>query len=190
MIQWNDVTDWETYWAPEDGDKITSLVLSQLEKAYTAKATVYSSQYGFTDAEIATAFGEIGKQDINSRFLFDKSQYFGRYEKPLVKNLIASLQPVQWGIGTSSVSDEILHSKIVAILYPDNTGWTFSGSFNLSSSASKEFNVADFITSRSRAENFATEIQAKLTWVQTHQPQPPHSPIKKLRTFIAGREYT
>ena len=105
-----------------------------------------------------------------SRFLFDRSQFDGDYERPLVTSFVNLLRADQWGIGTSPVDDQILHSKIVALLYPDGSGFTFSGSFNLSDSAQKEFNIADFIWSRTRAEVFAAQIQAKLSWVQVHQP--------------------
>ncbi len=172
-ITWTDITGWTTMWAPDSGPAITAAVEAQLQDGLAQGAAIYSSQYGFTDANIATTMGLIGVKNPESRFLFDRSQFSGRYEKPIVEALIAKLQPIQWGIGTSSVDDEILHSKIVALLYPNGTGWTFSGSFNLSSSAEKEFNIADFIWSRQRAEAFAAQIQAKLSWCQANQPQPP-----------------
>ncbi len=172
-IQWPDVTDWLTMWAPEQGVEITARVLAQLEDGLAKGATIFSSQYGFTDADIADVMAQIGKAVPASRFLFDRSEYMGRYEKPVVNTLIAQLQPDQWAIGTAPDGSDILHSKIVCLLYPDGTGWTFSGSFNLSASAAREFNIADFIWSRSRAEAFAAEIQVRLTWCQTNQPQPP-----------------
>ncbi|TNA23295.1 hypothetical protein EMF73_32320 [Klebsiella pneumoniae] len=132
-----------------------------------------SSQYGFTDAAIAGVLGQIGQKAPSSRFLFDRSEYMGRYEKPVVDALIAKLQPDQWAIGTAPDGSDILHSKILCLLYPDGTGWTFSGSFNLSASAAREANIADFIWSRARAEAFAAEIQKNLTWCRQHQPQPP-----------------
>ena len=172
-IQWTDITEWTTLWAPDEGPAITTAVLAQIEDGHAKGATLFSSQYGFTDASIAEAMGVFGATNPANRYLFDSSEYGGTYEKPIVDALIAKLQPNQWGIGTSSVDGQILHSKILALLYPDGTGWTFSGSFNLSSSAEKEFNLADFIWSRSRAEAFSAQIQEKLTWVQTNQPQPP-----------------
>lgn len=171
-LQWTDLQGWTTLWAPDSGTDITAQVLVQLQDGIARGAVVFSSQYGFTDGSIAEAFTELGKNPA-SRFLFDKSQYADQYEKPLVDALIATLQDDQWAIGTSSVDGQILHSKIVALLYPDNTGWTFSGSFNLSDSAQKEFNIADFIWSRSRAEAFAQQIQNKLSWCRANQPQPP-----------------
>lgn len=173
MIAWSDVTAWTTMWAPTEGDAITAAVLAQVQDANAKQATVFSSQYSFTDAGIAQAMGDNGAANQASRFLFDKSQYSDSHEQPLVEDLIARLRSDQWGIGTSPVGDNILHSKIVAILYPDGTGWTFSGSFNLSDSAQAEFNIADLIWSRARAEAFAAQIQEMLTFVQTHQPQPP-----------------
>ena len=173
MIQWTDVTSWTTMWAPEQGAEITAAVLAQLQDGLAKGATVFSSQYGFTDQAIAQVMAEIGKAQPASRFLFDRSEYMGRYEKPVVDALIAQLQPVQWAIGTAPDGSDILHSKVLGLLYPDGTGWTFSGSFNLSASAAREANVADLIWSRSRAEAFAAEITKNLLWCQAHQPQPP-----------------
>jgi hypothetical protein len=172
-IQWTDVTSWTTMWAPEQGPAITAAVLAQLQGGLAKGATAFSSQYGFTDQAIAQVMAEIGKASPASRFLFDRSEYMGRYEKPVVDALIAQLQPEQWAIGTAPDGSDILHSKIACLLYPDGTGWTFSGSFNLSASAAREANIADFIWSRSRAEAFAVEIQKNLSWCRTHQPQPP-----------------
>jgi hypothetical protein len=167
------VKSWTTMWAPEQGAAITAAVLVQIQDGEAKGATLFSSQYGFTDASIAEVMGTAGKANPANRYLFDASQYAGVHEKPLVDQLIAQLQDDQWAIGTSPVNHEILHSKICALLYPDGTGWTFSGSFNLSHSAETEFNVADFIWSRTRAQVFATRIQEKLTWCRLHQPQPP-----------------
>ncbi len=172
-VQWTDVTAWSTLWAPESGAAITAEVLAQLQDGLANGATLFSSQYGFTDASIAQVMAEIGKAIPESRFLFDRSEYMGRYEKPVVDALIAQLQSDQWAIGTAPDGSDILHSKVLALLYPDGRGWTFSGSFNLSASAAREFNIADFIWSRSRAEAFAQEIQTRLSWCRANQPQPP-----------------
>jgi hypothetical protein len=172
-IQWTDVTGWTTLWAPDDGPAITAAVLSQIEDGQAKGATLLASNYGFTDASIATAMGSFGAANPANRYLFDSSEYFDPTEQPLVNNLISQLQADQWAIGTAPDGSDILHSKIAALLYPNGTGWTFSGSFNLSSSAQLEFNIVDFIWSRSRAEAFAQQIQAKLTWCRNNQPQPP-----------------
>ncbi len=167
--QFPDVTDWVTYWSPEQGELITQELTKELETGIASSATCFFSMYSFTDPGIAQQLLRLAKNPA-SRFLFDRSQFEGEYERSLVTQLVGSIPTDQWGIGTSPVDDQILHAKIVALVYPDGTGFTFSGSFNLSESAEKEFNIADFIWSRSRAELFAQQIQSKLTWVQTHQP--------------------
>lgn len=172
-IQWTDVTGWQTLWAPESGAEVTETVLNQITDGHTKGATLFSSQYSYTDASIASAMNAAGLANAANRYLFDSSCYASSNDKAAVETATSGLQADQWGVGTSSVSGEILHSKICALLYPDGTGWTFSGSFNLSSSAQKEFNVADFIWSRTRAEAFAQQIQSKLSWVlENEQPQP------------------
>ncbi len=187
-LQWPDLTAWSTMWAPDQGPEITAAVLAQLQDGLTKDAVLFSSQYGFTDQGIADVMAQIGKAQAASRFVFDRSEYLGRYETPVVDGLIAQLQPDQWAIGTAPDGRDILHSKICALLYPDGTGWTFSGSFNLSASAEREFNVADFIWSRSRAEAFAVEIQARLTWCRAHQPQPPQASDATDPQADAGKE--
>jgi len=178
-IAWTDVTGWQTLWVPDDADAIQTAVVAQLEDAHAKGATIFSNQYGFTVQAIADAMAIAGAANPANRYCFDESEYFGTYEKPIVDGLIAKLQPDQWGIGTSSVGGQILHAKVLAILYPDGTGWTFSGSYNLSTSAMKQLNVADLIWSRQRAESFAAQIQKALSWVQAnHQPQPPVSPSR------------
>ena len=167
--QFPDVTDWTTYWSPEQGDLITQELIKELQTGVLSNAICYFSMYSFTDADVAQQLIRLAKNGA-SRFLFDRSQFEGHYERSLVTQFVGPLPANQWGIGTSPVGDEILHSKIIALLYPDGTGFTFSGSFNLSESAQKEFNIADFIWSRSRAEVVASQIQAKLSWVQEHQP--------------------
>jgi hypothetical protein len=178
-IAWTDVTGWETIWAPDNGAQITAAILAQINDGHANGATLFSSQYSYTDENIAAAMNLAGKVNPANRYLFDASCTSSANDKAAVGAATAGLAADQWGVGTSSVGQEILHSKIAALLYPDGRGWTFSGSFNLSSSAEKEFNLADFIWSRSRAEQFASKIQSALTWVLTNQqPQPfasPHS---------------
>ena len=175
-IQWQDVTGWETLWAPESGAEIEAKVLAQLQDGYAKGATLFASNYSFTLPELAAVMSPWGTENLNNRYLFDWSEYESLNDQKAVATAVRGLAKNQWAIGTAPDGRDILHSKILAILYTDGTGWTFSGSFNLSSSAAKEFNIADFIWSRSRAEAFATEIQGKLSWVLANQqPQPPTS---------------
>ena len=171
-MMWHDVTGWTTLFAPEDGPKITAAVLAQIQNA-PPTATIIASNYSFTDAAIGAAMGVHGASQPADRFLFDSSEYAGTYEKPIVDELIAKLQADQWAIGTAPDGRDILHNKVVVILYEDGTGWSFFGSFNLSSSAERESNNAHLVWSRSLAEALAAQIQTGLTWCATNQPQPP-----------------
>lgn len=173
-VQWTDVTGWQTLWSPDDGTQVTAAVLAQLEDGHQAGATLYSSQFGFTQADIASVMGEWGAAVPDNRYLFDASQFLSdRAERPLVEQIIAPLRPEQWAIGTAPDGSDILHSKVLAILYPDGRGWTFSGSFNLTHAAEREFNVVDLVWSRQRAEAFASQIATRLAWCRANQPQPP-----------------
>ncbi len=162
-----DVEQWDTYFAPVDD--IHGILLADLKKGAAAGAECHSSQYGFTNQDIADVFTALGQQ-AGSRFLFDKSQEAGATERPIVQKLVAQLKPNQWAIGTSSKAQQILHTKAIALLYPDGSGWTATGSFNLSRSAQDQFNIVDVIRSTSRAKLFAQRIDAMFDWVKTNEP--------------------
>lgn len=163
-----DVQAWDTYFAPQDD--IHAVILTELTAAATAGAACFSSQYGFTDQDIADQFSLLGKNSA-SRFLFDKTQEAGTHERPIVQKLVASLQPNQWAIGTSSKAHQILHTKAIVLLYPGGRAWVVTGSFNLSSSAQDQFNIVDVVVSPSRAQLFANRITAMFDWVKQNEGQ-------------------
>jgi len=165
-----DLQSWDVYFAPEDD--IHAIVLAELQKAaaLAPKVECYSSQYGFTDQDVADCFKALGK-NLNSRFLFDKTQEAGTKERPIVQDLVTNLQDTQWAVGTSSKAHQILHTKAISLLHPDGTGWTVTGSFNLSASAEQQFNIVDVTRSRSRAQLFAVKIGAMFDWVKTNEGQ-------------------
>lgn len=162
----SDVEAWDTLFAPDDD--IHAAILAELTSASQAGAVCISSQYGFTDQDIADQFSQLGKQP-DSRFLFDKTQEAGHTEEPIVKALVGQLQADQWAIGTSSKARQILHTKAIVLLYPGGRSWTLTGSFNLSASAQSQFNIVDIVVSRSRAALFAARIKAMFDWVKANE---------------------
>jgi hypothetical protein len=162
-----DVTSWDTYFAPDDD--IHGVIVAGLTQAAQKRAECHSSQYGFTDQDIADLFVRLGT-NTRSRFLFDKIQEAGTKERPIVQAMLKQMGAAHWAIGTSKKAHQILHTKAIAVLYPDGTGWTVTGSFNLSASAEQQFNIVDVVGSRSRAELFANRIDAMFDWVKTNQP--------------------
>ena len=167
----SDVKEFDMLWAPDDGAQITAAVLAAVQAAAEAGSQVFSSQYGFTDQSIADAMVAAGKANAKSIFLFDKTQEGGKYEHPIVEAMRSELAADQVMVGTSSDAHQILHTKAVAILREDGTGWSFSGSFNLSASAEEQFNIAYIIESRQIAEVIAGQIQRMFDWVQANEPQ-------------------
>lgn len=161
-----DVTGWDTYRAPDDD--IHGVLLAAL-KAAPDGTVVTSSQFGFTDTDIAAEFARLGAANPASRFLFDKSQEAGVHERPVVQSLVKSLQLDQWAIGTSKKAHQILHTKAVALSYTGQPGWTMTGSFNLSTSAESQFNIVDVIVSPSRTALFRSMIESMFDWVKTNQ---------------------
>lgn len=167
-----DVTEWSTLFAPDD-DVHGALVFeikSALSLYDAEEIECHSSQYGFTDPDIAALLIFLASNPA-SRFLFDKTQAAGHYEAPIIEQFRDAISESQVAVGTSSVAHQILHTKAVALLYPDGTGWTFTGSYNLSASAAKQFNVVDVVRSRSRAELFASMIDKMFNWVAQNEPQ-------------------
>lgn len=163
-----DITSWDTYFAPDDD--IHGVIAAALTQAAQESAECHSSQYGFTDQDIADLFVRLAT-NYESRFLFDKTQEAGPKERPIVQAMLKKIGAAQWAIGTSPKAHRILHTKAIALLYPDGTGWTVTGSFNLSAGAREQFNIVDVVGSRARAELFASRIDAMFNWVKTNQPQ-------------------
>jgi hypothetical protein len=169
-----DLQSWDTLFAPDDD--IHGALLTELQRAtfylktMTNGVECHSSQFGFTDQDIADQFALLG-QNPKSRFLFDKSQAAGHAEAPIIADLKTKIPAGQMAVGTSDVAHQILHTKAVVLLYPDGTGWTLTGSYNLSASAAKQFNIVDIVRSRSRAELFASKIDSMFDWVLANEPQ-------------------
>ncbi len=161
-----DVTDWQVLSSPDDD--IHGALLAALQAAPDGTICT-SSQFGFTDTDIAAEFARLASNP-QSRYLFDKSQEAGVHERPVVQALVKQLRPDQWAIGTSKKASQILHTKAVVLTYPTAPGWTMTGSFNLSASAESQFNVVDLCISPSRAALFRRMIESMFDWVRTNQP--------------------
>jgi hypothetical protein len=167
-----DVTSWDTLSAPDDD--IPAAIIAEQEAAIAmwgaANIEQHSSQYGFTLQAIADLFKQISFNPA-SRYLFDATQGAGTAEKPIIADFFAHVPRAQRAIGRTKFG-QILHEKGITNLYPDGTGWTVTGSFNLSASASKQFNVVDIVRSRSRAELFRSRIDEMFDYVSQNQKQP------------------
>ena len=176
-MQFTDITAIRVLFSPEQGQETHDELLVRLQDALAKRARVVASNYSIDDADILSVLTEIGKAAPASLFLFDSSEFFGEKEKPLVEALIAALGDqnpgAQWAIGTSPVDGNILHNKVIVAIYPDGHAWTFTGSYNVTASASKEANNAWFIDSAQCAAAFAAEIEKDFAWCRANQPQPP-----------------
>src|ERR1700680_2145440 len=88
-----DVKSWDTYFAPDDD--IHGVIVAGLKQAALKKAACHSSQYGFTDQDIADLFVQLAK-NTRSRFLFDKVQEAGPKERPIVQAMLKQMGAAQW----------------------------------------------------------------------------------------------
>jgi hypothetical protein len=166
-----DVTEWDMLCAPQDD--IHGALIGEIQTAITKYGATaiecHSSQYAFTDQDVSDLFAQL--LNPASRFLFDQSQSVGHVEAPILASFRQKVPAAQVAVGTSSVAGQILHTKATVLLYPDGSGWSLTGSFNLSFSATEQFNVDDAIRSRSRAELFTARIDAMFEWVAANEPQ-------------------
>jgi hypothetical protein len=166
----SDVTEWDLLCAPQDDihGALTDEITAAMTRYGAAAVECHSSQYAFTDADVEALFAELAANPA-SRFLFDSSQAIGTVEAPLLAAFRQSVPAAQVAVGTSPVAGQILHTKATVLLYPDGTGWSLTGSFNLSFSATEQFNIDDLVRSRSRGELIASRIDAMFAWVQAHE---------------------
>lgn len=165
-----DVEEWVTLRSPDDD--IHAAILAALQKAAATQPTpqVSMSIYGFTLPDFGQQL-EVLAKNPKSVFVFDHTQAVGKAEKLLLAQFASIVPASQRVVGTSPSHGQILHSKVISILYADGSGWTVTGSFNFSSSAQEQFNLVDLILSRSRAELFTTWINEIFDWVQANEPQ-------------------
>lgn len=161
-----------TLFAPDDDihGALVAELQAALAKYSPGSIECHSSQYGFTDQDVADLFAQMAS-NVNSRFLFDKTQAAGHAEAPIIADFKGKVSAAQVAVGTSDVAHQILHTKAAALLFPDGTGWTLTGSFNFSASAEKQFNIVDIWNSRSRAALFAHMIDKMFDWVMANEPQ-------------------
>lgn len=163
-----DVTNWSTLQAPVDD--VHGAILAKLQGTPTGWE-LHSSQYGFTDQDIADELKRLLVGNPASRHVEDRTQESGKAAAPIFLDLKAAA-PDQVVKGTSPKAGQILHAKTLSCLSPDHSrGWTLNGSFNLSASAESQFNLVDLIDSPSRALLFAGWVDSIFTWVQQHDPQ-------------------
>jgi hypothetical protein len=170
----SDVTEWDMLCAPQDDihGALIGEITAALAKYGASAIECHSSQYAFTDQDVSDLFAQIAVANSASRFLFDRSQSTGSTEAPILASFRQKAPAVQVAVGTSSVAGQILHTKATVLIYPDSTGWSLTGSFNLSFSATEQFNVDDLVRSRSRAVLLAQRIDAMFAWVVANESQP------------------
>jgi hypothetical protein len=164
-IQFTDITSLQVLLAPEQGAEIHATVLTELALIKADGASLYSSQYSFTCEDIAQAMNACWLANPKGVGIFDASCYHDdRLDKTCVGIATAGIAAARWAVG-SMPGNEIVHDKLYC---SPELGLVFTGSYNLSSSASKEANNALFITSKSMAAFFAAEIEKNLVIVRAN----------------------
>jgi hypothetical protein len=168
-MQFEDITAFEVLLAPEQGQQIHDRVLADLQYIFTQGGVLYSSQYSFSEQDIATAMNTLLRD--GGVALFDGSCVASsRADAAAVATATAGIDDTRWAIGCMP-DRMIVHDK----LYCDPvTGRCFTGSFNLTASAQKEANNALFITSKTLAVFYAAEIERNLPIVKANPYDRPY----------------
>jgi phosphatidylserine/phosphatidylglycerophosphate/cardiolipin synthase-like enzyme len=134
----------ETLFTPYDNG--IDAYLKFLDKA---QRSVNMAAYSLTHDDITAKLIWLKEtRGVVVRVLLDQSQSGGPDAKEQVEKLRAA--GIEVVIGKSESYGQIMHHKYTVI----DGLWTYSGSWNLSNSASKQANEMDFIKSESRAKLF------------------------------------
>jgi phosphatidylserine/phosphatidylglycerophosphate/cardiolipin synthase-like enzyme len=134
----------ETLYTPYDNG--IEAYLKFLDKA---QKSVNMAAYSFTHDDITAKLIELKtKRNVVVRVLLDQSQSGSADAQEQIEKLRAA--GIEVVIGKSESYGQIMHHKYTVI----DGLWTYSGSWNLSNSASKQANYLDFIKSESRAKKF------------------------------------
>jgi hypothetical protein len=165
MISISDFQDFAVFFAPEEGALIHQHILNDLAQIKAEGATLYSSQYSFSELDVAEAMNGIWLATTTGVGIFDGSCYKqSRADSAAVNAATAGLDPSRWAVG-SMLNNMIVHNKTYA---SPELGLVFTGSFNITKSAETEANNAVFATSMSWAAAIAAECEKNLPIVKAH----------------------
>ncbi len=132
----------ETYLTPyQDGE---SHFLQFLD---SAKSKCYVASYSITDPNIIDKLVQLHSRGVDVEVLTDKTQASGRSEQAALAVLKENNIPLFIG---KSVDNALMHCKFVVV----DDYLVEDGSWNFTSSASRQDNVLNFSNSKERAKQF------------------------------------
>lgn len=180
------VTSQDTYLTPWDTGVEAALV-SLIDHAQTAVRLLI---YGFTLPTVVDALIRAHQRGVDVRGVFDHSQSTDAVEVAQLHRLFLAVPPDQFRIGTSPESHQIVHLKCCYINYAEtlaapapqqfatvsdaiDAGYpvTFAGSWNFSTSATKQANHVDITPGIDRAAAFHLAFLNLWSYISENEPQ-------------------
>ena len=156
-----------------------------------ATQSIHFSVYSATLPVFYDGLIDAHKRGVAIKGVFDLSQSKGPAEVKQLHRLWTTVPPDLFRIGTSPIGHNILHLKSVVIDAPepgkepagkqyehwqdalaDGYPIVFSGSWNLSQTASKQANNIDIMPGILRAQAFAKAIEDLFDWIDKNEEQP------------------
>lgn len=142
MVNPDTVPNDHIYFAPDDN------VLAPLNDLINgAQKEIRIAAYGIVDPDLITSLVAAKRRGVDIQCVIDKVQASGKQDAIEIGELKAAGIPVR--IGTSD-RHHIMHLKVVVV----DQHITFFGSFNLTSTAQLEDNIAEIVDDPVRASRF------------------------------------
>lgn len=153
----------QTYITPWDSPLVETALDALLA---SATKTIRFSLYGATLPSLFDGFIAAAAKGVMVTGCFDHTQASGPTEAGQLHRLCLSVPPANFRVGTSPVGHQILHVKAIVV----DSQFVWSGSWNASSSASKQFNNIDVIHSTARANAFEDAIKKVWDFITASEP--------------------
>lgn len=147
----------------QDGEKAYLAFLSQ------AKKKIRMMIYGFTLASIVEKLIEVKSNGVEVKIIFDHSQAMGKAERKELQALVDAgfADGEDFVIGTSPEHHQINHLKATWI----DDCHVLHGSWNYSTSASKQYNSIEVVSSPELAQTFEQVFDFAFSWILENESQ-------------------
>ena len=151
-----------TYFLPDDAAAVDLALVAFLA---AAKSTIRFSLYGATHPALFAGLVAAHKRGVMVTGLFDHTEAGTPTEVVQLHALCTVVPPDHFRVGTSPDAHQILHCKCIVV----DSAYVWSGSWNPSNSADKQFNNVDVVPSTQRAAAFEAKIAELWTWISANE---------------------
>ncbi len=151
-----------TYFLPDDATAVDQALAAFLA---SAKTSIRFSLYGATHPLLFAGLISAYQRGVRVSGLFDHTEASTPTEAAQLHKLCLIIPPTSFRVGTSPDAHQILHTKCIVVDHAQ----VWSGSWNPSNSADKQFNNVDVIPSAQRAAAFEAKIAELWDWITAHE---------------------